>query len=184
MQGAYSALLGFESGAHASAVYSGYAHYDTDILMDNIRESGRPKLPNSYGEARKRLQAAAASPANAQNAPSRRDDGSNIERPAGDVWHPHFGHIVVSCEHADLRPTPKGVEVYEDSRKYFEPLSAPLAGRTEVINELYDCVFNNMDPTHSGEWGRATLEVCLGMLASAREGRDIKMYYQVPYRRP
>jgi len=42
-EGAYSALLGFEGGAFASCTYSGYGHYDTDALMDNIGELGQRK---------------------------------------------------------------------------------------------------------------------------------------------
>jgi len=32
---------------------------------------------------------------------------------------------------------------------------------------------------HSGAWSRATLEVCLAMLASQREGRAIALHHQV-----
>ena len=39
-EGAYSALLRFECGAFAHATYSGYAHYDSDELMDSIGELG------------------------------------------------------------------------------------------------------------------------------------------------
>jgi phthalate 4,5-cis-dihydrodiol dehydrogenase len=54
-EGAYSALLGFEGGAFASATYSGYGHYDSDVLMDNISEIGQRKNPQDYGAARTRL---------------------------------------------------------------------------------------------------------------------------------
>ena len=33
---------------------------------------------------------------------------------------------------------------------------------------------------HDGRWGMATLEVCLAMLDSARENRDIALHHQVP----
>ena len=41
--------------------------------------------------------------------------------------------------------------------------------RAEVIDELYDAVVGPA-PIHSGEWAMATLEVCLAILRSAREG--------------
>src|SRR2546423_3257798 len=51
-EGAYSALLTFETGAFASLAYSGYAHFDSDEFMDWIAESGYPKEPDQYGAAR------------------------------------------------------------------------------------------------------------------------------------
>ena len=33
-------------------------------------------------------------------------------------------------------------------------------------------------PLHSGRWAMATLEVCLAMLRSAREGKDIPLANQ------
>jgi phthalate 4,5-cis-dihydrodiol dehydrogenase len=54
-EGAYSALLGFEDGAFCSATYSGYAHYDSDVLMGHVGEMGQAKDPADYGSARRRL---------------------------------------------------------------------------------------------------------------------------------
>ena len=36
--------------------------------------------------------------------------------------------------------------------------------------------------SHDGRWGMATLEVCLAMLQSAREGREIALSHQVSVR--
>ena len=58
-EGAYQALLTFESGATASLTYSGYAHFDGDELVDWITEGGLPKDPARYGATRKALAAAA-----------------------------------------------------------------------------------------------------------------------------
>jgi hypothetical protein len=33
---------------------------------------------------------------------------------------------------------------------------------------------------HDGRWGQATLEVCLGILQSAAERKEIMMNHQVP----
>ena len=38
-------------------------------------------------------------------------------------------------------------------------------------------------PLHDGEWGRATLEACLAMLRSSREGREVRLKLQVAARR-
>jgi phthalate 4,5-cis-dihydrodiol dehydrogenase len=50
-EGAYSAIVKFATGAHATITYSGYAHFDSDELLDWIAESGLPKKPGSMGAA-------------------------------------------------------------------------------------------------------------------------------------
>ena len=55
----------------------------------------------------------------------------------------------------------------------------PRVPRVEVIDELYAAVVHGQPPLHDGRWGMATLEVCLAMLASAREGRDVALHDQV-----
>jgi phthalate 4,5-cis-dihydrodiol dehydrogenase len=40
-------------------------------------------------------------------------------------------------------------------------------------------VLDGKPPLHDGRWGLATLEICLAMLESARENRDIALRHQV-----
>jgi phthalate 4,5-cis-dihydrodiol dehydrogenase len=54
--------------------------------------------------------------------------------------------------------------------------------RAPVIDELYDAVVKGAAPLHSGAWGRATLEVCLAILESARQGRELTLSHQVAAR--
>ena len=49
-----------------------------------------------------------------------------------------------------------------------------------MIDELYAAVVEGRVPVHSGEWGLATLEVCLALLRSAEDGREVKLAAQVP----
>ncbi|MES2053169.1 MAG: gfo/Idh/MocA family oxidoreductase, partial [Pseudomonadota bacterium] len=181
-EGAYSALLGFEGGAFASATYSGYGHYDSDELMGNIGEMGQAKNPQDYGAARKRLVNAASAEEESRLKAARNYGGSlytgSPSLPAG-LAHQHFGHIIVSCEKADLRPTPSGIEIYGDGQRSFEPLPPPAVPRSEVIDELYGAVFEGRDPLHSGAWARATTEVCLAILEAARSGSAQPMRHQV-----
>ena len=44
--------------------------------------------------------------------------------------------------------------------------------------ELVDAVVRGRDPLHDGAWARSTLEVCLAMLTSAREDRDVTLTRQ------
>lgn len=179
-EGAYAALLQFANGAFASTVYSGYAHYDTDELLDNIGEMGRPKSPNTYGRARKRLLLGIPPDEEARLKAEANYGGSQYAGPSPVApYHQHFGHIVVSCDHADLRITPQGVVIYGDTEKHFEFLPAPEVPRVEVIDELWNAVRLGTYPVHNGRWSRATVEVCLAILESARAGRDMILEHQV-----
>jgi len=182
-EGAYSALLGFEDGAFCSVTYSGYGHYDSDTLMDNIGEMGQPKNHADYGTARRRLLGAGSAGEEAVLKAARNYGGSLYTAPAGlpcGLAHQHFGHLIVSCEGADLRPTTGGIEIFDDQARHIEPLAPPLVPRAEVIDELIDTVVLGKPPVHSGAWARATTEVCLAILSSARSNAECLMHHQVP----
>ena len=89
--------------------------------------------------------------------------------------HQHFGLFVVSCEKADLRPLPGGVMVYADGERRLEKLPPPQVPRVEVIDELYGAAVQGKPPLHDGEWAMATLQVCLAMLESARQGKEVAL---------
>jgi phthalate 4,5-cis-dihydrodiol dehydrogenase len=181
-EGAYSALLMFEDGAFAHATYSGYAHYDSDELMDDVGEMGQPKAAADYGAARKRLDNA-GDPVEETRLKAARNYGGAMyvppEVPAPSAWN-HFGFLVVCCDRADLRATAQGVAIYGDRERRFERLPPPAIPRVEVIDELYRAVVDGEPPMHDGAWARATLEACLAILESAREHRDIGLKLQVP----
>jgi phthalate 4,5-cis-dihydrodiol dehydrogenase len=166
-EGAYSALLTFADGTYASAVYSGYAHFDSDEFQGWIGEMGQKKDPEAYGSMRKNL---AGNEIELKNV---RNYGGKQYRAATGAHHQHFGLFVVSCEKADLRPMPNGVMVYADAEQRLEKLAPPQVPRSEVIDELYGAVMQGRAPLHGGEWAMATLQVCLAMLESARAGREI-----------
>ncbi len=178
-EGAYAAFLSFESGAAASLTYSGYARFDSDELCGWVGELGQRKDPSGYGAARRMLQG--VSPAGEGVLKAARSYGSAAKATAepADLLHQHFGLLLVSCDRADLRPLPTGVMVYSDETARLEPLPPRPAPRSEVVDELYDAIALDRPPVHSGEWGLATLEVCLAMLRSAREGKEIMLEHQV-----
>jgi len=180
-EGAYGALLNFEGGAFANMTYSGFAHFDSDEFCGWSGELGQPRAPGQYGQARRRL-AQLQSPEEEAALKSARTYGAGLSLATSSlegVTHNHFGFVLVSCDHADLRPTPEGVQIYADSRQYMEPLAPPAIPRREVLDELIDAVRHDRAPIHSGEWGLATMEVCLGMLTSAATGRDVTLSQQV-----
>ena len=180
-EGAYSALLNFDDGAFANMTYSGYAHFDSDELCGWTGELGQPRDPQCYGQARAALAGLRGVEEEAQlkNARTYGAGLSLATSSLAGISHNHFGFVVVSCDGADLRPTPQGVEVYANDRHYLEPLSAPTIPRREVLDELIDAVRHDRPPIHSGAWGMATMEVCLAMLDSATTEKDVALSHQV-----
>jgi phthalate 4,5-cis-dihydrodiol dehydrogenase len=69
--------------------------------------------------------------------------------------------------------------IYDDTAVHVDALPAPQVARSEVIEELYDTIVRNRPPLHDGAWGLATMEVCLAMLRSANEQREILLEHQV-----
>ena len=179
-EGAYQALLQFADGAFASAIYSGYAHYDSDVLLGGIGEMGQPKDPQGYGAARRRLADTAHRQLQESRLKAARNyGGAQYQPPAqGAAEHQHFGQVLVSCEGADLRPTPTGVEIFAHTEQRFEPLPRPQVPRSEVIDELWAAVRDGRPALHDGAWARSTTEVCLAILASARTGAPQRMRLQ------
>jgi len=177
-EGSYSALLTFENDAFASLTYGGYGHFDSDEFSGWIGEMGQAKSAN----ARKPLRFTNADDEAAFKS-ARNYGGPAYQPPATqDLAHQHFGTIIVSCERADLRPLPNGVAIYQDGTARLDPLPLPSVPRAEVIDELYDAVVHGRPPLHDGAWGAATLGVCLSMLQSSREGRDVALAHQVAVR--
>jgi phthalate 4,5-cis-dihydrodiol dehydrogenase len=176
-EGAYSAMLTFEDGAFATFTYCGYAHFDSDEFTGWIGENGARKDPASYGAARRALAGDEMQLKNARNY-----GGAEQPRPARALLHQHFGVLIASCEHADLRPLPEGVWIYADGERRLEALPAPKVQRAEVIDELYAAVVEGRPPLHDGAWALATTEVCLALLESAREQREITLRNQTALR--
>src|SRR5436305_9387221 len=130
-EGAYSALLTFEGGAFASLTYNGYGQFDSDEFSGWIGEMGQRKQPYARKPQRFTNTAEESSFKNARNY-----GGAAYQPPAQDnLGHQHFGTIIVSCEHADLRPMPDGVMIYQNGTAQLDLLPAPEIPRAEVIDE-------------------------------------------------
>lgn len=183
-EGAYMAMLRFESGLTASLTYSGYAHFDSDEWCGGIGEMGVPKSAADYGQARRRLadigsaaHEAAAKAASTYGGPQYKPLAkSSGGRPP--LQHQHFGPVIVSCDRGDVRPVPDGVWVYGDTTREHRALPLPSIPRFEVMDELHAAVREGSPPLHDGSWAKATLEICLALLQSAREQREVTLQYQ------
>lgn len=173
-EGAYAALLSFEDGVFATLTYNGYGHFDSDEWQGWIGETGHAKTPHA-GRVPRAFGSAAEEAAFKQ---SGNYGGAHFRESPPPQAHQHFGAVVVSCALADLRPLPNGVMVHRDGAGRLEPLPAPEIPRAEVIDEIVDAVLHGKTPRHNGEWAMATLEICLAILQSGREGRDIELRHQ------
>jgi phthalate 4,5-cis-dihydrodiol dehydrogenase len=167
-EGAYAALMTFESGVFASLTYNGFGHFDSDEWQSWIGELGQQKAPQ--GTPRQRFDSAEEETAfkNARNY-----GGDNYKQVGAAVAHNHFGTVLVSCDRADLRAMPNGVMIYENGSGRLDELPPPVVPRSEVIDELYRAVAGGEKPLHDGAWAMATMEVIIAMLRSSREGRDV-----------
>ena len=183
-EGAHATFLDFESGAAATIVYSGYDHFDSDEFHDWVGEGGRRSKPE-HGQSRAALAAiagpeAAAKAATGYGGPRRR----SWLAPGEERWQPHFGTVVVSCERGDMRNAPRGVTVYSDGGKYDVevPLGRATPDKGKVVDELCHALASERPNLHDGRWGEATLEVCLAILQSGQERREIPLHHQVAAR--
>lgn len=174
-EGAYSALMSFDDGAFATLTYSGYAHFDSDIWMDDIAELGADKDPSAYGKARRAL-VGLDPEAEAQLKSTRTYGATDAPPPAR--HHEHFGPIIVCCDRGDLRLSPDGVEVFGDFERRLVAAPMAAAPRKSVIDALVTAVRAGAAPAQTGRWGRASLEVCHAILQSAESGMPVDLIRQ------
>jgi phthalate 4,5-cis-dihydrodiol dehydrogenase len=180
-EGAYSALLQF-GDVFASATYNGYGFYDSDALMDWVGEMGQAKSRETHANTHRKHSMTTNEAAEAQAKAERNFGGQDYDaataNPAA-IAHQHFGFVLVSCDHGDIRLTAKGLEIHDKKGHRTIDALTSATPRQTVIDELWKTAQNNTPPLHSGAWSRATLEVCLGILASAKSRQDIIMHQQV-----
>jgi phthalate 4,5-cis-dihydrodiol dehydrogenase len=74
---------------------------------------------------------------------------------------------------------PDGVMIYQNGTTRHDALAPPVVPRGEVVDELFAAVMLDRPPLHDGAWAMATLEVCLAMLRSSREGIEVTLEHQV-----
>lgn len=180
-EGAYTAILNFHSGAFATVTYNGYGYFDSDQWMNGIGEMGWPKQSNAHQHTRERHLSTLDEVAEASRKASRNFGGQDYvpdTRPAPIAFQ-HFGPVIVSCELADLRLTPYGVEVHDINGIRLDPVERRTVPRSEVVDEMWSVAREGRSPIHSGAWSTATMEVCLAILESSAKGEAIILEHQV-----
>jgi phthalate 4,5-cis-dihydrodiol dehydrogenase len=183
-EGSYTCYLEFEDGTPATLVYNGYGFFDTAELFSWVGEGGQHREPETNLKVRRQLRAVGSAEEEEKLKEAMRfggqREGEYSHAWSGDHKQPFFGFTLVSCERGDIRQTPDGLFIYGETEKCEIPLEAGRRGREAEVEELYNAVVHNRPVFHDGRWGAATLEVCLAMLESAKERKEIFLSHQVP----
>jgi phthalate 4,5-cis-dihydrodiol dehydrogenase len=179
-EGAMTALLQFTDGVPAALTYSGYDHFDTDEFHAWVGEGGAQRKP-AHGQQRRSLRAFTTPAEEAQGRAASGFSGGGVVRSSGSMHHPHFGLVIVSCENADLRPSPDGVLVYDEDgvREVLAPPARAYPNKDGVIDEFYDAIVSGNPPLHDGRWGTDTMAAAIALLQSSRERRVIAIASEV-----
>ncbi len=171
-EGAYSLLLRFENETFANLTYSGFAHFDSDIWMNNISELGRRKSTSSYGNARRNLKKSA-------NETSQKNSRkfSGLELDNAPAHHEHFGPVIIFCDEGDLQLRADGVTLF--GNKTIEEIECPFAySRQSFADAIVSTVRHGQLPVQDGEWGKASLEICYAILKSAETASPVDLHFQ------
>jgi phthalate 4,5-cis-dihydrodiol dehydrogenase len=169
------ALLEFESGAAATLVFSAYDFFDSDQLHHWIAEGGTRKEPNRHGQTR------AAFLARTSDAEAHDNLGYGARELASEQPHlPHFGLVIATCERGDLRLSPDGITVHDGSgtREIAVERGIGRPGQGDALDALWVAVRDGRRSVHDARWGKATVEVILAIVRSAREHREIALAWQ------
>src|SRR5205823_6002266 len=112
---------------------------------------------------------------------ARRYGGASAGNVAPDLHrHQHFfGLTLVSCDRGDLRQSPDGLYLYGEQGKQEIAVTGEPSGIHTLVDEFSEAIVSGRAPAHDGRWGAATVEVCLAILQSARERREITLSHQV-----
>ncbi|MPZ77425.1 MAG: gfo/Idh/MocA family oxidoreductase [Deltaproteobacteria bacterium] len=182
--GYYSAFIEFEDGTPATLMHNGYGYFLASELVPWGGQNSR------YSEIeRAAIRKSLLDGSRDENAD--KDDmriGGSKEREVfrrgapGKPWLPNdLGILVATCERGDIRQSQYGLYVHSDEGTKDIPLvgGGGPSRRGELI-ELYEAVVLDKPIRHTGPWGLATLEVCLAIMQSAKERKEVMLSHQVP----
>jgi phthalate 4,5-cis-dihydrodiol dehydrogenase len=180
--GCHVAFLEFEDGTAATAVYSGYDHFNSRELTFGVGEVRAVAAPADYAQGRKTLRQLANGEAETGLKRAQRYGGASraARAPRRSASWVLGGPLIVTFDHGDVRLTPSGLRIYGDDETRDIPINVETDGRHSIIDQLYEAVVNGRRPPADGPWGKATLEVLLAVFASALERREVHLAHQVP----
>ncbi len=188
-EGGYICMLTFENGVPATLVYDGRSLFDTAELFWWVSEGGGDRDPDLNWQRRRDYQEKHALGADGkekaleQAKEEGRYGGRGAEAPREQdpaPYQPFFGLTVVSCDRGTMRQSRDGLIIYGDGGPRSVPLGQELKGRAAELDELYHAIVEDRPVAHDGRWAMATLEVCLAIMESSENGKEITLSRQVP----
>jgi phthalate 4,5-cis-dihydrodiol dehydrogenase len=181
--GYYTAYIEFEDGTPATLMHNGYGYFLASELVswgtDQSRYTAEERAAIRKGLLDKTWDENKAKDAMRIGGAK---EGQYFRR-AGErrPWVPNdLGILIATCERGDIRQSQYGLLVYGDDGVKDVPLPEGGASRRGELEELYNAVVLGKPIRHTGRWGMATLEVCLAIMQSARERKEIFLSHQVP----
>ena len=180
-EGNYTAFLEFEDGAAATMVFDGYGYFDVAELTWGIGESGlRMKNPESLCRAR--------GPGPGQRGAQVRDGarGQSLRLRRGRRRRHRF-----AAAQPVLRPDRRELRARRAAPAARRRLRLHRAGaargrgagaRAAAPRSWSSCATRSSTTARTlldARWGMATTEVCLAILQSSRERREIRLAHQV-----
>jgi phthalate 4,5-cis-dihydrodiol dehydrogenase len=180
--GCHAAYLEFEDGTAATAVYSGYDHFNSRDMTFGVGEARQAAASSAHAQARRTLRRLESGEAETALKRAQRYGGTSRagRAPRRSASWILGGPLIVSFEKGDVRLTPGGLTIYGDEDIWEIPISTEADGRHGIVNQMYDSVINGRRPTADGAWGKATLEVLLAVIESARQRREVFLTHQMP----
>jgi phthalate 4,5-cis-dihydrodiol dehydrogenase len=184
--GFYSAFLEFENGTPASISHNGYGYF---MGAEMVPWGDDRQRYDAAGRASIRQQLRSGTRAETAEKQALRIGGAQeydtFRRTEPEAWVPEdMGMAVASLDRADLRQSRWGIYIHSDAGKQEIDILAGrhmgVGQRRAELEELYDAVVLNRPLWHDGRWGMATLEVCLAIMDSARQRKEIMLQHQVP----
>jgi phthalate 4,5-cis-dihydrodiol dehydrogenase len=187
--GCHAAYLEFEDRVAATAVYSGYDHFNSREFTFGVGAEGQRVEPSEHAQARKRLRQLESQEAEAALKRSQRYGGTRRTTqarrgPGATPGHSSEwvlgGPLIATFDRGDVRLTPGGLIIYDDEDRREVAVSPDTDGRHGIINQVYRAIVNDHRPAADGYWGRATLEVMLAVLESGRTRKEVFLSHQTP----
>jgi phthalate 4,5-cis-dihydrodiol dehydrogenase len=172
-EGNYTVFAELENGTPVTMVMNGYGYFSTSELTHGMKPRGGVSPEERY--------TAAANERAKYERTERHDYFYGSDERKG---QPFYGFTIVSCEKGDMRQSLDGLYVYTaDGRREVECQGYPGKGRASVTGALLalrEAITGERKNYPDGRWAKATLEVCLGLLQSDEEKREVRLAHQVP----
>ena len=180
VDGSYVAYLEFEDGTPASLLFDAYGHFDSAELTFGLGLGGQARSKETNLGAHRQTRSFGRPEDEWELKDATRYGGAKARPMVSDAAtkHQFFGLTIVDCERGAIRQTPNGLMVYGADEWREVPVIPELYTKVELDVMVKAWLEDRPLEYHDARWGRATTEVCLGILESAQERRELMMQHQ------